>query len=140
MNKPVKAPGYYVSLAACVLAVVAGICYGVLFRTIEYKEPVFDVTISIILAVSGVIGAALVLASKHTVGFAPAVLCFGTGISMMMFVKMVIWPVADTIYGIEPFPQFTQLVICAVAIVLTLIVSEVALYMKKFKPTAEQTN
>jgi len=51
----------------------------------------------------------------------------------MMFVKMVIWPVADTIYGIEPFPEFTQLVICAVAIVVTLVVSEVALYMKKYK-------
>lgn len=133
MNKPNKAVGFYVALAACVLAIAAGICYTVLFQTIEYKEPVYDVTITIILAASGVIGAVLLLVNQHTAGFAPAVLCLGSGISFMMFVKMVIWPVADTIYGIEPFPEFTQLVICAVLIVATLVVSEVVLYMKKYK-------
>lgn len=133
MNKPVKAPGYYLSLIACILAVVSGICYGVLFSTIEYKEPVFDMMICVILVASGVIGAVLLLLGKRTAGFAPAVLCLGTGISIMMFVKMVIWPVADTIYGIEPFPQFVQLVICAVLLVVTLVISEVVLYMKKYK-------
>lgn len=131
MNKPEKVLGYYVSLAASVLAVAAAICYGVLFSAIEYKEPVFDVTICIILGVCGVAAAALTILDKRTIGFAPALLCVGSGISIMMFVKMVIWPVADTIYGIEPFPEFTQLVICAVLLVLTLLVSEVALYMKK---------
>ena len=138
MNKPVRAPGYYLSFAASVLAVVAAVCYGLLFKDIEYKEPVFDVTICIILAISGVIGAVLLLLGKCTAGFAPAVTCLGSGISLMMFVKMVIWPVADTIYGIEPFPQFTQLVICAVAIVLTLVASEVGLYMKKYNVTKEE--
>ena len=128
-----KAPGYFISLAACVLAVASAIAYGVLFSGISYKEPVFDVTICVILAVSGVIGAALVLVGERTAGFAPAAVCLGTGISFMMFIGMVIWPVADTIYGIEPFPEFTQLLICAILIVVTLVVSEVALYMKKYK-------
>lgn len=133
MNKSVKAPGYFVTLAASVLAVIAAVCYGVLFSGIEYKEPVFDIMICVILAASGVIGVVLAFLGEKTVGFAPAVLCLGSGVSVMMFVKMVIWPVADTIYGIEPFPQFTQLVICAAAIIATLVVSEVALYMKKYK-------
>lgn len=133
MNKPVKAPGYFVSLVACVLAVVTGICYGVLFSTIQYKEPVFDMMICVIMAASGVIGAALLLLGNKTAGFAPTVLCLGSGISFLMFVKMVIWPVTDTIYGIEPFPQFTQLVICAVLFVVTFLLSEVVLYMKKYK-------
>lgn len=130
-----KAPGFYVSLIACVLAVVSAICYGVLFPGIEYKEPVFDINISILVAGAGVIGAALMLINQKTAGFAPAVLALGSGVSIMMFVKMVIWPVADTIYGIEPFPQFTQLVICAVLLFVTFIVSEVALYMKKYTGT-----
>jgi len=129
-----KAPGYFISLFACALAVVSAICYGVLFRGIEYKEPVFDVRICVILVAAGVIAAVLLLAGERTAGFAPALLCLGSGISIMMFVKMVIWPVADTIYGIEPFPQFTQLVVCAALIAATLIVSEVVLYMKKYRP------
>ena len=87
----------------------------------------------ILLAAAGVIGAVLLFVSRATAGFAPAVLCLASGIGFMMFVRMVIWPVSDTIYGIDPFPQFVQLVICAVLIVLTLIVSEVALYMRKYR-------
>lgn len=128
-----KALGFYLSFVACVLAVATAICYFVLFSGIEYKEPVFDMTISIIMGVSGIVGAVLLLMGKKTAGFGPALLCLSSGISLLMFVKMVIWPVADTIYGIEPFPQFTQLVICAVALVATLVISEVALYMKKYK-------
>ena len=128
-----KAPGYFISFAACVLAVVSAICYGVLFSGIEYKEPVFDLKICIILAAAGVIGAVLLVLGERTAGFAPAVLCLASGISIMMVIKMVIWPIADTVYGIEPFPQFTQLVTCAVLIAATLLVSEVVLYLKKYQ-------
>lgn len=135
MNAQKKAPGFFITLFSCILALAAAIAYGVLFRGIEYKEPVFDVKICILLAIVGVAGTVLLLVNKQTAGFAPAVLCLGSGISIMMFVKMVIWPVADTIYGIEPFPQFTQLVTCAVLLVVTFLVSEIALYMKKYQPT-----
>ena len=135
MNTHKKAPGYFISLFTCVLAVVSAICYGVLFQKIEYKEPVFDLRICVILAAAGVAAAVLLLVNGRTAGFAPAVLCLGSGIAIMMFVKMVIWPVADTIYGIEPFPQFTQLVTCAVMLVVTLVASEIVLYMKKYQST-----
>lgn len=131
--KRAKALGYFVSLAGCALAAVSAICYGVLFSGITYKEPVFDITICILLAVAGVAGAALLFVSERTAGFAPALLCLASGISFLMFIKMVIWPIADTIYGIEPFPQFTQIIVCAVLLVVTLVVSEAALYMKKYK-------
>ncbi len=134
MNKQKKALGFYVSLAACVLAVVAAIAYGVLFSVIVYKEPVFDINICYLMGAAGVIGAVLVLLGERTAGFGPALLCLASGVSIMMFVKMVIWPVSDTIYGIEPFPEFTQLVICAVLLVVSWVVSEVALYMKKYRP------
>ena len=88
--------------------------------------------ICIILAVAGIAAAVMLLANSHTADFAPTILCLGSGIAIMMFVKMVVWPVADTIYGIEPFPQFTQLVVCAILLVVTLVVSEIVLYMKKY--------
>ncbi|MBR1814221.1 MAG: hypothetical protein IJ773_10405 [Lachnospiraceae bacterium] len=129
----VKAAGYYVTMLACVLSIAAAIAYGVLFSAIEYKEPVFDQRICLILGVAAVVAFLLLVISKPTAGFAPAILCVASGISFMMFVMMVIWPVSDTIYGIDPFPQFTQLVICAALILLTLLFSEVALYMRKYK-------
>lgn len=131
--KRAKAPGFFVSLAGCVLAAVSAVCYGVMFSGITYKEPVFDITICIILAVAGVAGAVLLFVNERTAGFAPALLCLAGGIAFLMFIKMVIWPISDTIYGIEPFPQFTQIVVCAVLLLVTLIVSEAALYMKKYK-------
>jgi len=59
MNTHKKAPGYFISLFTCVLAVVSAICYGVLFQKIEYKEPVFDLRICVILAAAGVAAAVL---------------------------------------------------------------------------------
>ena len=118
------------------LAVAAAICYGVIFPSIEYKEQVFDMRICIILAAAGVIAAVLLLAGEKTAGFAPALLCLGSGISLMLFINIAIWPVSDTIYGIEPFPQITQLVVCAALIVAALLVGEIALYLKKYRPAA----
>lgn len=133
MKTSKKAAGFYVTLFSCILAIASAICYGVLFKGIEYKEPVFDVRICVIMAAVGIVAAILLLVNERTAGFAPALLCLGSGISFMLFIKIAIWPVSDTIYGIEPFPQFTQLVVCAVLLVVTLVVSEVVLYMKKYR-------
>lgn len=134
MKTSKKSFGFYATLFSCVLAIAGAICYGVMFPNIEYKEQVFDVRICIILAAAGVIAAVLLLAGERTAGFAPTVLCLGSGISLMLFVQIAIWPVSDTIYGIEPFPQITQLIVCAALIVVTLVVAEVGLYTKKYKP------
>lgn len=127
------AAGFYITAASALLAVISSISYAVLFSGIQYKEPVFNVMISILLAVAAVVATVLLLSGKRFAGFSPAILCLSSGISFLMFVQMVIWPISDTIYGIEPFPQFTQLIICAVLLFLNFVVSEVALYMKKFK-------
>ena len=133
MKTSKKAFGFYVGILSCVLAVAAAICYGVIFPGIEYKEQVFDVRICVILAAAGVIAAVLLLAGEKTAGFAPALLCLGSGISLMLFINIAIWPVSDTIYGIEPFPAFTQLEVCAALIAATLVISEIALYLKKYR-------
>ena len=82
------------------------------------------------------VSAVLLLVNEKTAGFAPALLCLGSGVSVMLFIKIAIWPISDTIYGIEPFPAFNQLVVCAVLLVITFVVSEVVLYMKKYRTEA----
>lgn len=134
LKKPTNmAAGFYVTATSALLAFVSAVCYAVIFSEIEYKEPVFNVTISILLAVAAAVATVLLFTGKQFAGFPAAILCLSSGISFLMFIKMVIWPISDTIYGIEPFPQFTQLIFCAVLLIVTFVVSEVALYMKKFK-------
>ena len=128
-----KAPGFYAGMLACVLAIAAAVCYGVVFPGIEYKEQVFDIRICVILA-AGILAAVLLLAGERTAGFAPALLCLGSGVALMLFINIAIWPVSDTIYGIEPFPQITQLVVCAALIAAALVVGEIALYLRKYRP------
>lgn len=134
MKTSKKAPGFYAGMLACGLAIAAAVCYGVVFPGIEYKEQVFDIRICVILAAAGVIAAVLLLAGERTAGFAPALLCLGSGVALMLFINIAIWPVSDTIYGIEPFPQITQLVVCAALIAATLVVGEIALYLRKYRP------
>ena len=129
-----KAPGFYAGMLACVLAIAAAVCYGVVFPGIEYKEQVFDIRICVILAAAGILAAVLLLAGERTAGFAPALLGLGSGVALMLFINIAIWPVSDTIYGIEPFPQITQLVVCAALIAAALVVGEIALYLRKYRP------
>ena len=129
-----KAPGFYAGMLACVLAIAAAVCYGVVFPGIEYKEQVFDIRICVILAAAGILAAVLLLSGERTAGFAPALLCLGSGVALMLFINIAIWPVSDTIYGIEPFPQITQLVVCAALIAAALVVGEIALYLRKYRP------
>ena len=129
-----KAPSFYAGMLACVLAIAAAVCYGVVFPGIEYKEQVFDIRICVILAAAGILAAVLLLAGERTAGFAPALLCLGSGVALMLFINIAIWPVSDTIYGIEPFPQITQLVVCAALIAAALVVGEIALYLRKYRP------
>ena len=129
-----KAPGFYAGMLACVLPIAAAVCYGVVFPGIEYKEQVFDIRICVILAAAGILAAVLLLAGERTAGFAPALLCLGSGVALMLFINIAIWPVSDTIYGIEPFPQITQLVVCAALIAAALVVGEIALYLRKYRP------
>lgn len=125
--------GFYMTVLSALLAVVSAVIYGVIFSNIQYKEPVFDITICIILPVAAVIAIGLLLSGKKLAGLSPTIMCLSSGISFLMFIRMVIWPISDTIYGIEPFPEFSQLITCAVLFILCFVVSEVALYMKKYK-------
>lgn len=130
-----KAAGFYAGLAAAVLCIVSAAAYGVNFSGIDYKEPIFDVTICVLLAVAAVVAAVMLFVDKLA-PFAPVLLCLGSGVSLMMYVHAIIWPVSDTIYGIEPFTHMSELILCAVCLVLSFLISEISLYMKKVKRPA----
>lgn len=131
-----KASGFYAGLLAVVLCIVSAATYGITFSSIDYKEPIFNVTLCILLAVSALVAAAMLFVEKLA-PFAPILLCAGSGIALMMFVQVIIWPISDTIYGIEPFTHMSELIICAVFLVLSFLVSELALYLKKVKSTSQ---
>lgn len=130
-----KAGGFYAGLIAAALCVVSAVIYGINFSRIEYKEPIFDAAICVLLVVAALIAGGMLFVDKLA-PFAPVVLCVGSGIAFMMFVHVIIWPVSDTIYGIEPFPHMSELIACAVCLVLSFVLSEISLYMKKVKQSA----
>ncbi len=128
--KSKKPIGFYAVLLSALLCVVTSAAYGIMFSTIKFKEPVFDINICILLVVVGVISGAMVT-QKKLARFASVPLCIGTGIALIMFGKMMIWPISDTVYGIEPFPQIASVIICMIAFVATFVVAEISLYTKK---------
>jgi len=127
-----KSLGFYISISAVLLCIAAAITYGVCFRSISYKEPVFNLQICILLIVSACISVFLLI-NKKLENYAPVLICIGSGISFLMYIKMIIWPVSDTIYGIEPFPYMNELILCTILFLLSFIFSEVSLYMGKSK-------
>ncbi|MFR9223587.1 MAG: hypothetical protein ACLVKN_17945 [Flavonifractor plautii] len=52
---------------------------------------------------AGIPAAVLLLAGSGR-RLCPRPLCLGSGVALM-FINIAIWPVSDTIYGIEPFPD-----------------------------------
>ena len=127
-----KASGFYTGICAAVLCIAAAIMYNVKFSPISYKEKVYDANICILLIAAAVISI-IMLFIRKIMAYAPVILCFASGIASLMYVKMIIWPVSDTIYGIEPFPYMTEIIVCGVLLVLSFILSECSLYMKKVK-------
>lgn len=127
-----KAGGFYTGICAALFCIAAAVVYGMKFSSISYKEPIFDSSICIFLCATAFISVLLLLVRKLD-NFAPVLLCTGSGISFLMYAKMMIWPVSDTIYGIEPFPYIAEVILCGVLLLIGFVFSEISLYMKKTK-------
>lgn len=130
-----RAAGFYAGLLAAVFCIASAAAYGITFSGIQYKEPIFNVTVCILLAAAAV-ASAVMLFVDLLAPFAPVLLCAGSGVALLMYVHAIIWPISDTIYGIEPFTHMTELTLCAVLFVLSFVISEVSLYLKKVKKAA----
>jgi len=133
-----KASGFYVGVVAALLCVASAVMYGTKVSKMQYKEPIFNSTVCVLLAAAAVIGLAMLLINKLA-GFAPVILCAGSGIGLLMAARKIIWPIADTIYGIEPFAQINELLLCVGLMAASFVVSEIALYLKKTKTVTAKT-
>jgi len=63
--------------------------------------------------------------------FAPVVLCIASGISFLVFIHHMVWPIADIFTAIDPVSFVPELILCGALLLLSFILSEVSLYMKK---------
>ena len=127
-----KALGFYVGIIAAVLCAVSAFMYGTKFSSITYKEKIYDSNICLLLGITAGVAIVMLLINKIA-AYAPVVLCAGSGIAFLMFIRMMIWPISDTLYGIEPFQHMNEIYICAALLVLSFLFSEISLYMKKTK-------
>ncbi len=127
-----KRAGFYVGIIAGILCIVSGIMYRTDFISISYKEQVYDDTVVYLLIAAGIIGIIMLLIPKVD-GYAPVVLLIGSGVSALMFIDMMIWPISDTIYGIEPFGYMNEIYLVGGLLLASFIISEVALYLRKVK-------
>ncbi len=127
-----KASGFYVGIIAAVLCIAAAVMYGMKFSSITYKETIYDSNVCLLLGITAGVAIIMLFINKIA-AYAPVVLCAGSGIACLMFVRLMIWPISDTIYGIEPFQHMNELYTCAVLLVLSFLFSEVSLYLKKTK-------
>lgn len=132
MTTTKKAAGFYVGILAALLCIVSAVMYGTKVSKMQYKEPIFSSNVCLILGVAAGIAIVMLLINKLA-GYAPVLLCAASGISFLMAVRLIIWPIADTIYGIEPFGQINDLFLCVGLMVGSFVISEIALYMKKTK-------
>lgn len=127
-----KALGFYVGIIAAALCIASAVMYGTKFSSITYKEKIYDSNVCLLLGVTAGVAIVMLLINKIA-AYAPVVLCAGSGIACLMFIRLMIWPISDTIYGIEPFQHMDELITCAVLLVLSFVFSEISLYMKKTK-------
>lgn len=132
MTTTKKAAGFYVGFLAALLCIASAVMYGTKVSKMQYKETIFNSNVCIFLgAAAGV--AILMLLINKLAAYAPVILCAASGISLLMAARLVIWPIADTIYGIEPFAQINDLILCLGLMAGSFVFSEVALYLKKTK-------
>lgn len=127
------AAGFYVTIIAALACLAAAIFYNQYFRGQVYKSgPLFSD-----LVFFGLIGAAVlavVMLFVRLEGFAPVVLCLASGLSLLMYIYLMVWPIADVFIAIDPVNFVPQLVTVGALLVGAFVLAEIALYMKKSKP------
>lgn len=122
-----KAAGFYVTVAAAVLALVTAIVYQVSYSANQY----YSSTIFIAFLVA--LPAAAVLVLLKLDNFAPAALAAATGVGTLAFVYAMYYDVSVVMVGIDKSSFDPAFILCAVLMLVSFLLSEVALYMKKTK-------
>lgn len=127
-----KCPGFYVMLAAAILAIVTAIAYAVSYSTLtQYLS-----WSAVVLLIGGAI-VAVVLAFTNLDELGTGILALCSLIAMLMYVKLIYYYVSVVIVGIDVQSFDMAFITSAVLFVLTFVVSVVAIFVPKTKEQEE---
>ena len=129
-----RAAGFYMALFAALLCLASAILYSVSFRGVSYSHgPLFSDLVFIGLIAAAVLSTIMLFVRLENI--APVVLCIASGVSILVYIHRMVWPIADIFTAIDPVSFVTELAICGALLLLSFIAAEAALYMKKRKAT-----
>ncbi len=122
--------GFYVSILAALLCLASAILYSINFRGIDYSHGSLfsDAAFITLIAAAAV---SIVMLFIKLENFAPVVLCIASGVSFLVYIHHMVWPIADIFTAIDPVSFVPELIVCGVLLLMSFILSEVSLYMKK---------
>lgn len=127
--------GFYVTALAALVCIVAALYYSTNFRGKVYTHgPLFNEYAFYGLIIAAVV--AFLMLFMKLEGFAPVVLCIASGISFLVFIYHMVWPIADVFTGIDTVVFLPQMITTGALLLGAFILSEIALYMKKRWVTA----
>lgn len=129
------AAGFYVTILAALTCLASAAFYSMYFRGKVYTHgPLYNDLIFYGLIASAVVG--LVMLFFRMDGFAPVILCIASGLSLLVYIYHMVWPIADVFIAIDPVTFIPQMVICGALLLSSFILAETALYLKKRRMTA----
>jgi hypothetical protein len=131
-----RASGFYLALLAALLCLISAVLYSVFFAGVDYTHgALFSDTVFIALIAAAVLAVAMLFVRLE--GYAPVVLCLASGISLLVYIHRMVWPIADIFIAIDPVPFIPEMAICGALLLLSFVVAEVSLYRKKRREPAE---
>lgn len=122
--------GFYITILAALACLASAVFYSLYFRGKVYTHGALfnDWAFYGLLAATLL---AFVLLFARLEGFAPVLLCIASGLSLLVYIYHMVWPIADVFIAIDPVSFVPQMVIVGALLLGAFVLSELALYMKK---------
>ena len=122
--------GFYISIVAALLCLVSAIIYSLNFRGVNYSHGSLFSDAAFIWLISAS-ALSIIMLFIRLENFAPVILCIASGLSLLVYIHHMVWPIADIFTAIDPVSFVPQLILCGALLLISFILSEVSLYMKK---------
>lgn len=119
--------GFYVTLAAAVLAIVTDIVYSV-----NYGQSMYMSWVGFVMLLIGVVGTIVLVLLKQT-RFAPTAMMFFAFIGTLFFIYYMYFFISSALTGIQYAGLPPQFLATAILFIITLVVSVAAVFMPQEK-------
>lgn len=128
-----KGKGFYFACFSALLCLATAIYYYVAYNGDQYYSSYVFYTLLAALP-----AAALMMLAKLD-GFIPTVLTILSGVAILLFIYAMYWDVSVVLVGIDKTSFEPRFIACCILMVLSFLISEVALYSKMKKMPKETT-